>query len=255
MSKDKNWVSVNKSASVEQCEVTNVDPVTTPAGTRILRVPVTLAEVEVNSNLVANIHFPDPVLEIKDIKKRLKLVQCRLLTNPASNGTDFSTEPLSLFLKGYVRKNIQYASPCPDSSDYSVSSQMKSFTVDIPFQCVTRIETDNFLSPVLLPQVNTRSEFDFFREQDLGKGFPEKDHLLSSDLSQFHQESAQFYNQLPYCELLNSHITEFDEAIDRKPLPGHKSFEEGTFQEIVEKMFLRFTIKILQNQQIEVNAL
>ena len=43
--------------------------------------------------------------------------------------------------------------------------------------------------------------------------------------------------------------------IDRKPLHGNAPFEEGYFQRIVEKMFLEFTIKILQNQQVRVNSI
>jgi hypothetical protein len=251
MNKDKNCVDVHHSASIHDCVSEVVTPDDVVTGPRIIRVPVTLAHVAVQSNLVANIHFPDPVLEIKDIKKRVKIVQCRLMTPPATPTTTFSTGPFQLFLKGFVRKNIQYATPCPDSTSSCVSSKIKSLTTDIPFECVTTVELD---SPVQLPQVNARNEFDFFREQKLGHGFPEKDHLLSSDLSQFHQESRQFYNQLPFCELLDSSITEWDEAVDREPLPGNAPFEEGTFQEIVEKMFLRFTIKILQNQQVAVNV-
>jgi hypothetical protein len=253
MNKDKNCIDLNQSASVNHCDSVLVEPATTPAGARIIRVPVTLAELQVSTSLVANIHFPDPVLEIKDIKKRVKIVQCRLMTPPAPTAAPtFSTGPFQLFLKGFVRKNIQYATPSPHSSGECVSSVIKSLTTDIPFECVTTV---TLASPVLLPQVNTRTEFDFFREQKLGHGFPEKDHLLSSDLSQFHQESTQFYNQLPFCELLASNITEWDEAVDRKPLPGNAPFEEGTFENIVEKMFLQFTIKILQNQQVEVTAL
>jgi hypothetical protein len=254
MNKNKICVDVNQSASVSHCESREVDIcdiVTSPPVPTIIRVPVTLAELEVESNLVANIHFPDPVLEIKDIKKRVKIVQCRLMTPPATTPT-FSEGPFQLFLKGFVRKNIQYATPCPNSTGECVSSEIRSLTADIPFECVTTV---TLTSPALLPQVNTRNEFDFFRAQDLGHGFPEKDQLLSSDLSQFHQESTQFYNQLPFCELLQSNITEWDEAVDRKPLPGNAPFEEGTFQTVVEKMFLRFTIKILQNQQVAVQAL
>jgi hypothetical protein len=253
MNKDKNCVDVNHSASVSHCDNVAVPPATAPAGTTIIKVPVTLAEREISSSLVANIHFPDPVLEIKDIKKRLKIVQCRLLTPPAPTAEPtFSAGPFQLFLKGFVRKNIQYATPSPNSSGSCVSSEIKSLTADVPFECVTTVTLDE---PVQLPQIGTRTEFDFFREQKLGHGFPEKDHLLSSDLSQFHQESTQFYNELPFCELLSSSITEWDEAIDRKPLPGNAPFEEGTFQEIVEKMFLRFTIKILQKQQVRITAL
>ncbi len=94
-----------------------------------------------------------------------------------------------------------------------------------------------------------------FRSQELGHGFPEKDHLLSSDLSQFHQDSTQFYNELPFCELISSQIIEWDEAVDRQPLHGNAPFEEGYFHRIVEKIFLQFTIKILQNQQVAVTVI
>jgi hypothetical protein len=251
-------VDVNVTAQVGECHNVNASPVLAPNGTSIIKVPVTLAEITVSSNLVANIHFPDPVLEIKDIKKRVKIVQCRLLLPgiPETNNPNviFPTNmDFQLFLKGFVRKNIQYATPDPSSStEHCVSSELRSLTVDVPFECVTTIRADQFISPPQLPFVNARSEFDFFRAQDLGQGFPEKDQLLSSDLSQFHQVSRQFYNEIPFCELISSNIIEWDESIDRIPLPNHKPFEEGTFQNIVEKMFLQFTLKVLQNQQVAV---
>lgn len=256
MNKDKSCVDFNKTASVENCVSTPVSPATTPAGRRIIRVPVVLAERQVNTNLVANIHFPEPVLEIKDIKKRVKIIQCRLLTpSIAANATDlFPALTLQLFLKGFVRKNIQYATPCPSSSRNCVSSKIRSLTTDIPFECVTTIPANEFITPPQLPFRNSREEFDFFRAQELGRGFPEKDELLSSDLSQFHQESQQFYNQMPFCEILSSQILEWDESVDRMPLNGKAPFEEGTFRNAVEKMFLQFTIKIMQNQQVRVDV-
>ena len=259
MNKNNNCVDVNVSAHIGECENESIDnPVTTPPGEVIIKTPVTLAELTVKSNLVANIHFPDPVLEIKDIKKRLKIVQCRLLVPGISEfdpAGPFQLRTLRLFIKGFVRKNIQYATPCPNSSGQCVSSEIRSLTADVPFECVTTILADDFLAEPQLPFNNKRSEFDFFRAQELGTGFPEKDQLLSSDLSQFHQVSTQFYNELPFCELLRSDIVEWDEAIDRHPLPGSAPFEEGTFQNMVEKMFLEFRIKVLQNQQVRVLAL
>lgn len=256
---DKNCVGVDVTASVGECESTPAAPIVAPAGETLIKVPVTLAELTVRSNLVANIQFPEPVLEIKDIKKRVKIIQCRLLVPGVPASSDpFPTPTLRLFLKGFVRKNIQYATPsapCKYNTGKCVSSALRSLTVDVPFECVTTITPAEFLSPPQLPFNNTRSEFDFFRAQELGFGYPEKDELLSSDLSQFHQVSTQYYNELPYCELLSSSIIEWDEAIDRRPLPYHKPFEEGTFRNAVEKMFLEFTIKVLQKQQVRVTAL
>jgi hypothetical protein len=257
MTKDKKCVDVNVSAHMGECENREATPITTPVnGPVLLHVPVVLAERTISTNLVANIKFPEPVLEIKDIKKQVKIVQCKLLLPgiPAVNGSDpFAPTDISLFLKGFVRKNIQYATPCPDSSSHCVSSEMRSLTADVPFECVTRLAAGDFITPPQLPFTNSRSEFDFFRARDLGHGHPEKDKLLGSDLSQFHQVSSQFYNQFPFCELVSSNIIEWDEAIDRKPLPGKAPFEEGAFHNIVEKMFLEFTVKILQKQQVAVN--
>lgn len=250
---DKNsCVSFNKSASVEQCENSPSRAVVVPGGlTRTIQVPNVLAQREVNSHLVAEIHFPDPVLEIKDIKKRVEIVQCRLMTETSTNAA-FSAAGATypLFIKGWVRKNIQYASPCHDSDGQCVSSEIKSLTTRIPFECMTSITLD---SPIQLPVTNDRSEFDFFRSQDLGKGYPEKDQFLSSDLSQFHQTSTQYYNQLPFCEIVSSRIIEWDEATDRK-LFGHNPDSEGYFRNLVEKMNLRFTIRVLQNQLIRVET-
>ncbi|WP_428908568.1 CsxC family protein [Niallia sp. Krafla_26] len=259
MNKENKCVDVEVSAHIGECENESVEPITTPEGPTTIKVPVTLAELNVKTNLVAKICFPDPVLEIKDIKKRVEIVQCRLLLPgiPEYRYDDdfpFEKRTLRLFIKGFVRKNIQYATPSPRSKDCGVSSEIKSFTVKVPFECVTTIKGKDFLTPPQLPFHNNRSEFDFFRAQELGKGFPEKDEFLSSDLSQFHQVSTQFYNELPFCELLRSDIVEWDEAVDRHSFPD-SPLKEGVFHELIEKMCLEFTIKVLQNQQVRVMAL
>lgn len=268
MTKDhkKDCIDVNVSATLPEvfsAEVEAEDLVVTPGGDIpgtatgevIMRVPITIAEPTISTNLSATIHFDDPVLEIKDVKKRVKIIQCSLMLDPVMNPAASFSEGVTgrLFVRGFIRKNFQYASPTPHSSDSCVTSVMKSKTVDIPFEFVTLI--NEFISPPQLPVLNTREEFDFFTSQALGKGFPEKDHLLSSDLSQFHQRSTQFYNQFPFCEIVSSSITEWDEAIDRQPLHGDAPFEEGYFHSMVEKVFLTFTIKVLQNQQAVVTVI
>ncbi|MYL21549.1 DUF3794 domain-containing protein [Halobacillus litoralis] len=249
---DRHCVNLNESASIEQCTNTSADTAITPTGERIVRIPVELGAYNVTTNLVANISFPDPVLEIKDIKKRVIITQCRLLTRTSGGDDDqFSTGPFPLFLKGYVRKNIQYATPSRNADGECISSEIKSLTVKVPFECMTTVDLE---SPAQLPLRNRRDEYDFFRAQDLGTGYPEKDQYLSSDLSQFHQESFQGYNQLPFCELVSSQILEWDEATDRQFI-GDGPVDEGYFQHMVEKMQVRFTIKVLQNQQVRVDAL
>lgn len=213
-------------------------------GKIVTKVPVVLAELTVQVDVDTFITFPEPVLEIKDIKKHIKLTQCRLLL-PTNK----------LFVKGFVRKNIQYASPSreiAESTTISVASDLHSFTVDIPFQCVTEIK--HFLTCPVMPQINNRQEFDFFVSKSLPSGYPEKDDLQTSDLSQFHQESTQYYNELPFCELISSKIIEWDEAVDRVPLPNSAPIDEGYFTKLEEKMVIDLTIKVLQSQQVRVSS-
>lgn len=246
--KQENCVSFdNQSASIEHCENTPTD---TPffSGSRRIRVPVNLGEFDVMSNIVANISFPEPVLEIKDIKKRIEIVQCRLLTRATRSAAGSSTGPFPLFIKGFVRKNIQYASPVYSETGECVSSEIKSLTTRVPFQCMTTVRLE---SPVRLPQLNRRDEFDFAITKDLGPGHPEKDKLHSSDLSQFHQHSEQAYNDLPFCELVRSEIVEWDEATDRQTWES-SAISEGTFQNVTEKMQVTLTIRVLQKQNLEV---
>jgi hypothetical protein len=232
-------------SSANQCECENhpIHPKVS-IGKIIAKVPVVLAELSLQIHTDAFIKFPEPVLEIKDVKKRVKLTQCRLLL-PTKK----------LFVKGFVRKNIQYASPSKEIEPHtskSISSDLHSLTCDIPFHCVTEIK--HFLSKPVLPDINKRQEFDFFVSKPLPPGFPEKDELQTSDLSQFHQVSRQFYNELPFCELVSSKIIEWDEAIDRVHLPDSSPIGEGFFTTIEEKMVLDITLKVLQNQQIRVSS-
>ena len=227
------------SASLTECSNVPIAPKIS-CGNVYVKIPVVLAEVKVQIDMEAIISFPERVLEIKDVKKRLKLVQCRLLL-PTNK----------LFLKGYVRKNVQYATPT-SSTATAVASSLHSLTIDVPFQCVTPLD---YLTPPVLPVQNRRDEFEFFTATPLPSGFPSKESLLSGDLSQFDQISEEFFNELPYCELISAQYTEFDEALnrDRTEVAG-APFEEGTFAVMEEKMVVDLTLKVLQNQQLRIHS-
>lgn len=213
----------------------------------VVKVPVVLGEQTVQIDTAAKIEFPEPVLEIKKIQKKLKIVQCRLLL-PTNK----------LFIKGFVRKNIQYATP-GHSDRHHVVSAIRSLTVDIPFEAVTEICFIN--EPQFHPNMNT-SEFTFFTENKLPDGFSQKEKLLSGDFSQFDQISGETFNELPFCELISSKFIEFDEILDRKMGVVHDHhgermeapFEEGTFRKIEEKMVIELKLKVLQNQQVEIDS-
>ncbi|WCK56187.1 DUF3794 domain-containing protein [Aneurinibacillus sp. Ricciae_BoGa-3] len=240
------------STTQPECKSTPVEPTHVKSDV-IIKVPVVLAELDVQIDMHARIDFPmgQNVLEIKKIKKRVKVTQCRLLL-PTNK----------LFIAGFVRKNIQYAAnpmvelpPTPSTMTTELLSTINSLTVDVPFECVTPIH--KFLAKPLMPKFNKRKEFDFLVSKPLsgGIGFPEKDELMSTDLSQFHQESSEFFNEMVFCELVSADITEWDESLNRMPITGTTGItriEEGTFTQLSEKMILELTLKVLQNQQVRV---
>ena len=233
--------------------------------------PVVLAEVDLQKCLFHVTEFTEDVLEIKDVNKRLVITQCRLLL-PTKE----------LFIKGYIRKNIRYAAPAlfveqsdcspeqilePALSDYltqtSIQSDIRSHTEKIPFELRTEIK--EFSSMPELPKSSSHNEFDFFISQSLPSGFPEKDQMLSSDLTQFHQESKQYYNELPYCELISHTIIEWNEALTRYPIARRRTYgifgssgellqEDVPFRSTDDKIVIDFKLKILQNQQISISS-
>ncbi|MTI57913.1 MAG: hypothetical protein FH760_24230 [Geosporobacter ferrireducens] len=222
----------------------NIPVAITPLATgAVAKIPVVLAELTVQINVNSIITLPEPAIEIKDIKKHLKITQCLLIQDTNM-----------LFIKGFIRKNIQYAT-AKCSTNEGICGDIKHCTVDAPFSCTTPVIFNGIDPLPIVPSEAT--EFRYFRKQDLkGPDFAEKDHLLSSDLSEFNQISTEYFNELPFCELISSRIVEFDELLNRtQPIKGEFPFEEKCFKKIEEKAVVYLTLKILQKRQVAVPAL
>lgn len=221
-------------------------PVTTVGGPVIAKVPVTLAELTLQVNVASLlVSLPEPTLEIKNINKKVKITQCQLVR---CGGLQL---PSVLFLKGFIRKNIHYATKGSSHAE-GVCGDIRHCTVDIPFSCSTNVNLNGQVPETI--RFNNTDEISYFRSQSLsGPGFAEKDRLLSGDVSEFNQVSQEFFNELPYCELINNSIVEYDEFLNHHHLAGVKvPFEEKVFQQIEEKMVVYLTLKILQNRQVTI---
>ncbi|WP_044796907.1 CsxC family protein [Bacillus cereus] len=247
--KGKAEVQFLESASQHECNNECVKPRITK-GDIVTRTPVVLTETKVQIVAETIIRFPEPVLEIKSIRKRIKIVQCKLLL-PSKK----------LFLRGFVRKNIQYETPCY-GNDKFVSSNLRSLTVDVPFSCVTEIR--NFL---------TKPVFHFNKSYDLEYGtetcIPSEcgfdEHVFESgNLGQLNEISEEFFNEQPFCKIIKSSIIDYNEALNRRVgrveyerdcnKCNRAPFEEGTFTRLEEKMVIELTLKVLQHQQIRVES-
>lgn len=207
-------------------------------GKMIAKIPIIIAELTLQANVNTTIKFPKPVLEIKEVKKQMKIMQSRLLL-PTNK----------LFIKGAIRKNILYVSP--DNSHHvknSDSHNLCSLTIDIPIQFVTEIK--KYMSKPVMPKINEVQEFEFFATKPLPTECSEKDSFISNDLPHFQQFSKQHNNELPYCELVSSKIMEWDEPIYNHSLPSKTPIKEVCFTKMGEKMIVDLTIKVLQCQQV-----
>ena len=217
-----------------------ITPVGLPGGV-VVRIPVVLATLTVTFNVHADIKLPEPVLEITNIRKKLKVTQCMLL------------QPTNiLFISGFVRKNIEYTTGrC--SNRKGVCGDIRHCTVDVPFQFSTPVDFTTTPADLL---TNTGSEFEYFRSSDLpDKHFAEKDHLLSGDLSEINQFSTENFNELPFCDLITASVYEFDEFIGRKrPCDDDLPFEEKYFSLLEEKMVIQLTLNLLQKRSVSIPA-
>lgn len=209
------------------------------------KVPVVLGDTTIQINLDATIEFKEPVLEIEEVSKHLRLTQCRLLL-PTNK----------LFIKGFIRKNIQYATP-KSSTPRAIVSRIHALTTNIPFEAVTEIEFVN--QPQFTSNPETR-EFIYLSASKFPQGFFQKEKLLSAEFSQYNQISGEVFNEHPYCELLSSNFIECNETLDREmgrviDSYGKRMrapFECGTFTKLKEKTVVELTLKVLQNQQVNI---
>ena len=193
----------------------------------------------------STIKLPTRALEIKMIRKTLKITQNRFFNCvPSEPGIPHDTP--KLFLGGFVRKDIQYSEAVQQTST-TVTSIMKDFVVDIPISCVIDLGKHLIFPPI---HYNQQREYGFAKSASLPSEFSSKDPMLSSDLSEFNLLSRQFYNPLPTCQLLFNQINEFDDALDCLPLQGGP-LGERTFTTLQEKMIILIQLRLTFPTQIK----
>lgn len=187
----------------------------TPTGSKdgvIAKIPVVLAQLIIPINITSVVDLPEEAIKIRDINKRLNLIECVLL------------QPTNiLFIKGFINKNVEY-STTGFLNLKSIPGRVNNHTIDIPFECSTAV---SFFTQPLDPIENTKEVFQY----------------LENDLSIFNQLSEEFFNEIPFCKLLSSKIVEFDELISPED-------SENNFIQIQEKMVVEIRLEVLQNQPI-----
>lgn len=201
--------------------LTNAENKPWPGGS--FKIPKVLAEFVVQIDSEAKIRLNDPAYEIKRVEKQVFLTQCRYIPP-----TD------KVFLEGYIRKNIEYASKtCTRGA--AIGGSIKDTTVHIPFRVYTKVDfcgNKPLIKPNLPPMVAR-----YFDEKRMGKNIREAD-----------RSDIEIFNEPVFCELEWSAV--FDADIDNIGCPIDCLPNEEEFQEFTDKSVVFLCIKLLQKQQV-----
>lgn len=211
------------------------------------KIPVVLAEPVVQVDVESVIELEEPAIEIKRIKKNLFITQCKLIDTGYDYGCKCEKTG-KLFLSGYVRKNIEYATAdCINEFKDSISGKIRHTTVNVPFRCVTKVKFDN--PPVLCETGYTKEMASYL---DIMKGHDYCDQkIIGRDPCEMSFKHVECFNEKVYCELEEAKIFEDDILKDPK-FYGCDYKGEVSFNKIVEKMVIFVRLKLLQKQQVNI---
>ncbi|MDZ5610212.1 Uracil permease [Bacillus pseudomycoides] len=194
-----------------------------------VKIPVVLAERTIQIVVEAHIDLHPAAVEIKRMLKDIFLTQCKLVPVAFQNFNKTGYREVTrakLFVKGYIRKNIEYA-----TDDCNGSLQYR--TANVPFSGFSDLTEDDFITlPLIAAGSANRSQFINPKNGDLPR------------LDKYSFENTVFYNEQPFCELIRADFFELDFA--PCPTPINKEFDK-----IREKVVLDLTLKVLQMQQVE----
>jgi hypothetical protein len=213
-------------------------------GPLVIKIPVVLAEREIQIDIEAEFKLQDPYYEIKRIKKDVYLTQCKLLT-PSDLNEDGNLISGKLFISGYVRKNVEYATAdCIE--DKIVSGRIAHTTIDVPFTAVTSVQYTN---PPLVNSREAQGEIDFFSSCSCNDC--EENIIGKSECEQSFEDNITF-NEMPYCELEGVRIIELDLLKD--PIEQFTNSNVETYNKVIEKMVVYVRVKLLQLQQVNMRV-
>ncbi|HDR6314637.1 TPA: CsxC family protein [Bacillus wiedmannii] len=202
-------------------------PIVTPNA--LIKVPVVLAERTVQIVVEADIPLDPPAVEIKRVLKNVFLTQCKLVPVAFSPipGTNYRrVTRAKLFVEGYIRKNIEYAS-------YECNAALYDRIANVNFYGFTDLTAADFLTqPIIAASSDAASHFINPKNGDLPR------------LDKYFFENTVYYNEQPYCELIAANFYE----LDFSPCPTALN---DSFDTLREKIVLDLTLKVLQVQQVQ----
>ncbi len=228
------------------CEQVCINPNVIPSGDVFVKIPVLLAETSITIPVEATVTLDMNAVEIKRIKKNVFLTQCRLI--PFSQDKHKCTG--LLFISGFIRKNIEYATQtCESDNSRNICGDIRQCTVKVPFNCTTRVKF--FREPFFCKNPNAQ-ELEFFTD-NLRSCDACADPVIGRDPCDQNFTSTEIFNEKPFCELVKACVTEID--IHKCPETSCENPTEQSFRKFTEKVVVDLTVKVLQKQQVRLDSL
>lgn len=189
------------------------------------KLPRVLSEFVIQIDSESKIRLNEPAYEIKRIEKQIFLKQCRYI--PVTN---------KVFIEGYIRKNIEYASKtCSNSKYNSIAGTIKDAVVHVPFKVYTKVDFFG-CKPQITPNPPSMVAR-YFDEKRMGKDIREAD-----------RSNIEIFNEPIFCELEWSAVYDADINDKGKSIDNLPNEEE--FKEFTDKSVIYLCIKLLQKQQV-----
>jgi len=199
----------------------------------IIKVPAVLAETIIQVVVETNIVLDPPASEIKRVHKDVYLTQCKLV--PVEFGDEvcpgvFEVTRAKLFVAGFIRKNIEYATGL-------CNGVIRDRIITTEFSGYADLRNGDFDTfPVLGRSSDSRSRYINPKNSEIPR------------LDKYFFENSVYYNEQPYCELVNANFFE----LDFSPCPVGT---DETFTTLREKIVCDLTVKVLQLRQVRVPSI
>jgi hypothetical protein len=198
-----------------------------------VKVPVVIAERTLQVVVESDLPLFPAASEIKRIHKNAVLQQVKLVPvafNPIAGTDFFNVTRAKLFVSGFIRKNIEYATA-------NCNTPLADKIATVPFTGFAELTAGDFLTfPVLAP-TPLAQQAQFLSETN----------QQAPRLDKFYFQNLVNYNEQPYGELVRANFYE----LDFSPLTARPG---QAFNRLREKIVMDISFKVLQIQQLQVTA-
>lgn len=153
-----------------------------------------------------------------------------------------------LFISGFVRKNIEYATVEKEYPEKGIiSGDIRYTTVKIPFQCETTI---SFVNVPILCEEQATTKVEISANQIINCNTCSQN-MVGQTFCDKKIKDYEEYGEKIFCELEEVRIFEDNQQLNPVSLGCCFPYEQ-VFQKIEEKMVLYLKIKVLQNQPVNI---